>query len=113
MVDPLFDAPRGYIELSYAPFFCVYVPRQTLVELGPLDVVNGPHYRSDRLYCDLVRDVAGRRILYTPHSKVYHFVQRATAQLKQADATLYQKMFIRNDWSAISNHAGAKSTAVR
>jgi glycosyltransferase involved in cell wall biosynthesis len=113
VVDPLFDAPRGYIELSYAPFFCVYVPRHTLAELGPLDVVNGPHYRSDRLYCDLVRDVARRRILYTPHAKVYHFVQRATAQLKQADATLYQKMFVRNDWSAISQHAGGKSAAAR
>jgi hypothetical protein len=99
--------------LSYAPYFCVYVPRHTLAELGPLDVMNGPHYRSDRLYCDLVRDVARRRILYPPHAKVYHFVQRATAQLKQADATLYQKMFVRNDWSAISQHLGGKSAAAR
>jgi O-antigen biosynthesis protein len=103
--DPEFDPARGYIELSFAPFFCVYIPRSTLDLLGPLDVENGPHYRSDRLYCDLVRDGAKRRILYTPQSKVYHFVQRATAQLKEGDRELYRKMFVRNDWKEISGHA--------
>jgi hypothetical protein len=82
----------------------VYVPRSTLDALGPLDVENGPHYRSDRLYCDLVRDVMRRRIIYTPHSKVYHFVQRATTQLRNEDRELYTKMFVRNDWTEISGH---------
>ena len=53
----------------------------------------------------MVRDFAKRRILYTPQSKVYHFVQRATAQLKEGDQELYKKMFVRNDWKEISGHA--------
>jgi glycosyltransferase involved in cell wall biosynthesis len=103
VLDPLFDAPKGYIEVSFAPFFCTYIPRSTLRIVGPLDVESGPHYRSDRLYCDLVREVAGRRLIYTPHSKVYHFVQRATADLKKSDAALYKDMFVKNDWAAIKS----------
>jgi GT2 family glycosyltransferase len=108
--DPEFDPVRGYIELAFAAFFCVYIPRTTLDLLGPLDVENGPHYRSDRLYCDLVRDVAKRRIVYTPQSKVYHFVQRATAQLKEGDQELYRKMFVRNDWREISGHGQTRAS---
>lgn len=104
VLEPLFDEAKGYVELAYAPFFCVYVPRATLDRVGVLDVVNGPHYRSDRLYCDIVREI-GRRILYTPHSKVYHFVQRATYELKSKDNIGYKQMFIDNDWAAISEHA--------
>jgi O-antigen biosynthesis protein len=107
VVDVFFDGLNGYVELSFAPFFCVYIPRDTLRMVGLLDVENGPHYRSDRLYCDLVRDITGRRILYTPHSKVYHFVQRATSQLKTDHKELYQKMFVQNDWREISGHRAA------
>jgi O-antigen biosynthesis protein len=110
--NPEFNPLRGYIELSFAAFFCVYIPRGTLELLGALDVENGPHYRSDRLYCDLVRDVAKRTILYTPQSKVYHFVQRATAQLKAGDQDLYRKMFVRNDWKEISGHAKSTTSEV-
>jgi hypothetical protein len=61
----------------------------------------------------MVRNVAKRRVLYTPQSKVYHFVQRATAQLKEGDQELYAKMFVRNDWKEISGHAkGAAQGAV-
>lgn len=106
VIDPLFAIAKGYMELAYAPFFCTYIPRATLDEIGPLDVENGPHYRSDRLYCDMIREVTRKPIIYTPHSKVYHFVQRATSELKERDAALYGDMFVRNDWSAISGGAG-------
>ena len=102
VIDPLFDAPKGFMSLDYAPFFCVYIPRSTLDTLGPLDVENGPHYRSDRLYCDMVTEIAGKPIIYTPHSKIYHFVQRATKDLGAKDAKLYKDMFVKNDWTAIS-----------
>ncbi|NTV92140.1 MAG: hypothetical protein HGA72_02335 [Chlorobiaceae bacterium] len=103
VLDPRFDPVKGYVELSFAPFFCVYIPRIVLNEVGPLDVENGPHYRSDRLYCDHVRDRAGRRIIYTPFSKVYHFHQRATTELKERDVSMYDKMFVRNNWKEIIN----------
>ena len=112
LLDPLFDVPRGYMELTYAPFFCIYIPRPTLERVGRLDVGNGPHYASDRLYCDAVRELAGRRILYTPHAKVYHFVQRATADLKGRDRGLYEDMFVANDWRAIAARgAGSRPPA--
>jgi GT2 family glycosyltransferase len=108
VLDPLFDVARGYMELTFAPFFCTYVPRATLARVGLLDVANGPHYASDRLYCDAVRELAGRRIVYTPHAKVYHFVQRATADLKGRDRALYRDMFARNDWQAIAAREGGR-----
>ncbi len=101
IVDPALHYRNGYVELSFAPFFCVYIPRHTLGELGPLDHENGPHYRSDRLYCESVRRIAGRRIVYTPHAKVYHFLQQATATLKQANGDQFDRMFVRNEWSEV------------
>jgi glycosyltransferase involved in cell wall biosynthesis len=97
VLNPLFQVPKGYMELAYAPFFCVYIPRSTLEQVGMLDSVNGPQYRSDRLYCDMVRQCAGRRILYTPRSKVYHFVQRSTAVLKRVDPEGYERTFVRHE----------------
>lgn len=104
VLDPVFDIPRGYMELSFAPFFCVYIPRSTVDLIGVLDAVNGPHYRSDRLYCDMVRE-QGLRILYTPHSRVYHLVKRATEDLKERDPNGYKHMFVENDWTKLSAYA--------
>ncbi|WP_018649206.1 MULTISPECIES: glycosyltransferase [unclassified Thioalkalivibrio] len=93
---------KGYFGLSFAPFFAVYIPRDTISTIGPLDHENGPHYRSDRLYCEAVRQIADRAIVYTPHSKVYHFLQKATTDLKSADPEGYQTLFVRNEWSEVS-----------
>ena len=101
VLDPHFDRLRGFVELSFAPFFCVYITRETLNEVGLLDVENGPHYGSDKLYCDAIRNYGQKRIIYTPHSKVYHFHQRATAALKKKSDSEYIDMFVRNDWNAI------------
>lgn len=110
VVDPLLDASKGYIELSYAPFFCVYIPRAVVDILGPLDVENGPHYRSDCIYCDLVTNLCYRKIVYTPHAKVYHFVQRSTEELKGADPKLYRNMFVDNSWDAVSSSPPQQNT---
>ena len=101
VINPRFNQLKGYIELSFAPFFCIYIPRHTLNETGLLDVENGPHYISDRLYCDLVRTMSDRKIIYTPFSKVYHFHQQATKELKEKNPSLYEKMFVRNSWKEI------------
>ena len=101
IVDPNLSFREGYFELSFAPFFCVYIPRHTLFTLGSLDHENGPHYRSDRLYCEAVRRIANRKIIYTPHSKVYHFLQQSTTKLKHDDADVFNKMFVKNEWTEI------------
>ena len=94
---------KGYIELSFAPFFAAYIPREVIELIGPLDHENGPHYRSDRLYCEKVRSL-GKKIIYTPYSKLYHFLQQATGKLRQKDQRLYEKMFVKNDWEEIQKH---------
>ena len=103
IIDPEFDPYRGFIELYFAPFFCVYIPRTTINSIGLLDVENGPHYRSDRLYCDVVRYYLKKRIIYTPFSKLYHFLQRSTDDLKNNDDQLYKEMFFRNNWDGIQS----------
>ncbi|MEB3356311.1 MAG: glycosyltransferase [Synechococcales bacterium] len=99
ILDPNYNVEKGLIELSFAPFFCVYIPRECIDRVGLLDAKNGRHYRSDRLYCDVVRNVANMRIIYTPHAKLYHFLQKATSQLKATDQSAYKTMFVENTWS--------------
>jgi glycosyltransferase involved in cell wall biosynthesis len=101
VLNPFLDSNRGYVELRFATFFCVYLPTGTLEAVGPLNVEHGPHYRSDRLYCDMVREFAKRRIVYTPHAKLYHFLQRSTRELQETEPSLYKDMFVRNDWRAV------------
>jgi glycosyltransferase involved in cell wall biosynthesis len=102
VLDPFFSPEKGYIELSYAPFFCVYIPRRVIDAAGLLDAENGPHYRSDQLYCDVVRHFLGKRIVYTPWSKVYHFHQQATVALRERDAGLFKVMYEQNRWKGIA-----------
>lgn len=104
ILTPFYDAVPGAVALRFAPFFCVFIPRDVYDALGPLDHLNGPHYRSDNLYCEAVRRILGRPILHTSHSKVYHLLQRATKHLQSADANLYEAMFRRNEWADIVSH---------
>lgn len=96
IIDPGFDPVAGLMELRFAPFFCVYIPRDVIEALGPLDEQDAPHYRSDRLYCEAVRRLLKRRIVYTPHAKLYHFLQRATQALAARSPVEYDALFIRN-----------------
>lgn len=89
---------RGYVELTFAPFFCVYITRSCLEHVGLLDQKQGRHYASDRLYCDQARNKHQYRIVYTPHAKVYHLLQKSTAALQKANPKLYRTMFVKNSW---------------
>ncbi|MFH0769780.1 MAG: glycosyltransferase [Candidatus Peregrinibacteria bacterium] len=105
VLDPFFCPEKGYVELSFVPFFCVYILRETLNACGHLDTEHGPHYRSDRLYCDVVRNFGKKRIIYTPHAKVYHFLQQSTHAMREHDPALYKSMYVENDWEAIQKAA--------
>ena len=98
VLNPFYRRSRGWVELSFAAFFCVYITRSTLDSAGALDAENGPHYRSDRLYCDVARSFANKRIVYTPDSKVYHFHQKATDHLRMSDPSKFDVMYVQNDW---------------
>lgn len=92
----------GPLELTYAPFFAVYLRRDAVDEAGPLDVQYGRHYRSDRLYCDVIRMVLGRKIYYIPDAYADHKLQQSTHLLRATnkgspDAD-YDLMFRRNQW---------------
>jgi hypothetical protein len=38
------------------------------------------------------------RVIYTPHSKVYHFLQSSTLVLKRLDPDGYREIFVKNTW---------------
>ena len=93
------------IEVNFIPFFCVLIKRSVLDSVGPLDVVRGRHYRSDRIYCDVVRQVAGKKIYVAFRSKVYHLLQQSTVLLKKSQAETYKALFVKNDWSDLKSAA--------
>ena len=94
---PLFSNGQK-IELSFAPFFSVYIRRDVYKLAGDLDAEHGRHYRSDRIYCDYVRHLLGLKIYYIADAIVYHKLQRATAMLK-CNKDEYEKIFVNNNWS--------------
>ena len=110
-VSPLFDnlqswnpfGPKKLIELTFASFFCVLISREVMDRIGNLDEERGRHYESDRIYCNAVRHIAKKRIVYTWHSKVYHLLQRSTADLRQRDVKAFRAMLKHNDWSDMPN----------
>lgn len=110
-VSPLFDnlqswnafGPKKLVELTFASFFCVLISREVMDRIGPLDEERGRHYESDRIYCNAVRHIAKKRIVYTWHSQVYHLLQRSTADLRQRNVKAFRAMLNRNDWSDMPN----------
>ncbi|PKL71728.1 MAG: hypothetical protein CVV29_09130, partial [Methanobacteriales archaeon HGW-Methanobacteriales-2] len=82
IINPQFDKEDGLVELSYAPFFCVLICYDAAIKTGLLDSRNGPHFRSDWIYCDALRRKTGKKIVYTPHSKVYHIQGVSTNKKK-------------------------------
>jgi glycosyltransferase involved in cell wall biosynthesis len=93
------QSPSHLIDVHFIPFFCVYIPRDTINEVGVLDAELGRHYRSDRLYCNAVIQFAKKRIVFTPASKLYHLHQQSTSSLKKKNDKVYQEMFTENKWS--------------
>lgn len=90
---------KCFVELSFAAFFCVLIPNETLRRLGPLNHFEGRHYNSDRLYCELARE-KGLKVIYTPYSKVYHLLQQSTSELKE-NKDQYQEIFVENIWKSV------------
>jgi glycosyltransferase involved in cell wall biosynthesis len=84
ILDLAFDQEDGLIELTYAPLFCGLVRPEAIRAAGGLDSGNAPHYRSDWILCDFIRRHLRQRIIYTPHSKVYHLQGVATEQRKSS-----------------------------
>lgn len=72
VLDPEFDPADGLVELSYAPFACVLIRKGTFAALGPIEASHGSHDRFDHVFCNAVRHTLKQKIIYTPHSKVYH-----------------------------------------
>jgi len=89
-----------FLELNFAPFFCVYIRHDVLEDAGGmLDAEFGRHYRSDRIFCNVVRHIMGRKIYHVPAAVVHHKHQQSTKVLKQGtDQGRYQAMFVKNQW---------------
>lgn len=90
----------GELELNYAAFFAVYIRRELLDEIGPLDAEYGRHYRSDRVYSDLMRNLTEYRMFYVPDSHFIHKLQKATDHLRDVGEKdkSFELMFKRNQW---------------
>lgn len=89
------------VEISFAPFFCTYMRREVVDQVGGLDAEFGRHYRSDRIMCDYLRHLLGMRIIYTSQAVVYHKLQKATDGMRKSDkkSSEFDLMFKKNQWS--------------
>ncbi len=94
---PLFSNGMN-IKLNFAPFFSVFIRRDVYSLVGDLDAEHGRHYRSDRIYCDVIRHIWKLNIYYAADSIVYHKLQKSTTQLK-SNRDEYEKIFIKNSWT--------------
>lgn len=89
------------LELSFVPFFCVYIRHDVLEQAGDmLDAEFGRHYRSDRIFCDVVRYIIGKKVCHVASAVVHHKFQQSTKALKKSTKAqgAYQTMFIKNQW---------------
>lgn len=94
------------VEISFAPFFCTYMRREIVDQVGGLDAEFGRHYRSDRIMCDYLRHLLGMKIFYTSQAVVYHKLQKATDEMRKSDkkSAEFELMFKKNQWSEIELH---------
>ena len=92
------------VELTFAPFFCVYIPRHVYEKVGLLDAQYGRHYRSDRIYCDSVRHIHKLKIYHVYQSLVFHKLQKATdtLRLRKNENSEFDLMFSRNRWDDLT-----------
>ena len=74
---PVFHS-GSVVELSFAPFFCVYIKREVLDKSVGLDPEYGRHYRSDRIFCNYIRHMMNLKIYYVEKAVVYHKLQKST-----------------------------------
>lgn len=98
VVSPPVFHDGSVLELSFAPFFCVYIPRDVYRRAGPLDEQFGRHYRSDRIYCDVIRHVLGLKIYHVSDALVFHKLQKSTQALSTSSDADFDLMFKKNQW---------------
>jgi GT2 family glycosyltransferase len=67
---PLFNN-GGPVDLNFVSFFCVYIKRDAWEMCGGLDARYGDR-QAERVMCEFVRYVLGKRIVYTPAAIVLH-----------------------------------------
>jgi len=96
---PLFHS-GGYLELNFAPFFCVYMKRDVLEDSVGLDPGTGRHYRSDRIFCDYIQNIMNLKIYYVPQAIVFHKLQKSTDILRTESEGKngFNEMFRQNRW---------------
>ncbi|MCC5898755.1 MAG: glycosyltransferase [Phormidium sp. BM_Day4_Bin.17] len=109
---PLFHNGKE-VEISYAPFFATYIRRDIIEAIGMLDSEYGRHYRSDRVYCDLIRHVLGKKIYYIPEAIVFHKLQKSTDELRESSekSAEFNLMFVKNQWDEKSKFTLGYCTA--
>jgi len=108
---PLFHDGK-VLELNFAPFFFVYLKQDVLAKAGLLDAEFGRHYRSDRLYCDIIRHIHGLKIYHISKAQVLHRLQVSTSALASISKEEHQLMLKKNDWEEASKkELGFRSAA--
>lgn len=95
---PLFSNCK-HVELNYAPFFSVYIRRDVYNIVGDLDAQHGRHYRSDKIYCDVIRHLLNLKIYYVYKAIVFHGFQKSTNIFKQKKPHESEQMIKNNVWS--------------
>ena len=107
---PVFHSGR-VVELTFAPFFCVYIKRDVLDNSVGLDPEYGRHYRSDRIFCNYLRHMMNLKVYYIEEAVVYHKLQKSTDDLssKTSKGTNFDVMFKKNRWDEeLSSELGYK-----
>jgi GT2 family glycosyltransferase len=94
---PIFHSGR-VVELSFAPFFCVYIKREVFDSSVGLDAELGRHYRSDLVFCNYVRYMMNLKIYYVSEAIVYHKLQKSTDLLRNKPKKDFHVMFQKNQW---------------
>ncbi|MEE3419043.1 MAG: glycosyltransferase, partial [Methanosphaera sp.] len=95
---PLFHNGE-FTEVSFAPFFCVYIKRETYNKSIGLDAELGRHFRSDMIYCNYVRTVLNEKIYHVSDAIVYHKLQQSTSTLKEKSQEEHDLLYVQNRWS--------------
>jgi GT2 family glycosyltransferase len=111
IINPSIFHDGEITELSFAPFFCVYIRRDVLHKAGLLDAEFGRHYRSDRIYSDVVRLIHGLKIYHVGRAQVVHKLQVSTEQLEAISKSEYELMFTNNRWDEETRLAMGYRTA--
>lgn len=95
---PVFHSGR-VVELTFAPFFCVYIKRDVLDDSVGLDPEYGRHYRSDRIFCNYLRHMMNLKVYYIEEAVVYHKLQKSTDELRdKPKKDNFDIMFYKNKW---------------